>query len=346
MVTINRIEFYITNVCNYNCSNCNRLNNYQFSGHQYWEDYKDTYTQWSKKVNFNKIRILGGEPFLNPTLFNWVQGIRELWPNAVIELLTNGTRLEFANNWYEYLKQYNVNLSIQLHNRSHYNGMLAYIESVLDGPIQYIYGANSSAWVDAYNTVKDVSWPDCESWHDFNSLPDFIKDECTDVHHIDIDTFKKEAGSVMLTDDNGINVTIQHSEHFVDAPLRYSGNNQFNVYNSDPQVAHKNCISKTCHHFVKGKLYKCHHVALLPEFLEQYHVNISDSDIKLLNLYQPALVTDSDEGLNKFVKNLPAVIPQCKLCPENPQLEERIVAASTQKIKIEKIQKKVTPQNP
>jgi hypothetical protein len=33
-------EFYITHVCNLNCPDCNRFNNYAFKGHQRWDDVK------------------------------------------------------------------------------------------------------------------------------------------------------------------------------------------------------------------------------------------------------------------------------------------------------------------
>ena len=36
---IPNIEFYITNVCNIACPQCNRFNNWNFKGHQIWKDY-------------------------------------------------------------------------------------------------------------------------------------------------------------------------------------------------------------------------------------------------------------------------------------------------------------------
>lgn len=38
-----KVEFHITNVCNLNCSACNKYNNYFYSGHYLWDDYKDFY---------------------------------------------------------------------------------------------------------------------------------------------------------------------------------------------------------------------------------------------------------------------------------------------------------------
>jgi len=87
-----KVEFYITNVCNYTCDNCNRFNNHKFSGWQRWSDYEGIYQQWAKQIELRAITILGGEPTLNPTLSEWVVGLNEIF-NCDVEILTNGTRL-------------------------------------------------------------------------------------------------------------------------------------------------------------------------------------------------------------------------------------------------------------
>ena len=49
---LNYVEFYITNVCNLTCQGCNRFNSFKFKGWQKWEDYADTYKQWSEQIEF------------------------------------------------------------------------------------------------------------------------------------------------------------------------------------------------------------------------------------------------------------------------------------------------------
>ena len=71
-VVIKKAEFYITNVCNLTCSNCNRFNNYNFRGWQRWSDYANEYSIWANKVRLQRITILGGEPLLNPTILDWI----------------------------------------------------------------------------------------------------------------------------------------------------------------------------------------------------------------------------------------------------------------------------------
>jgi hypothetical protein len=39
-------------------------------------------------------------------------------------------------------------------------------------------------FVQAYNDVADPSWPQVQSIKDFEALPDYIKQECSDLHHI------------------------------------------------------------------------------------------------------------------------------------------------------------------
>jgi glycine amidinotransferase len=34
----------------------------------------------------------------------------------------------------------------------------------------------------SYKAIKDPSWPDCNSWYDFNKLPQWIRDECHNQH--------------------------------------------------------------------------------------------------------------------------------------------------------------------
>jgi organic radical activating enzyme len=335
--TLPLIEFYITNVCNFNCDNCNRLNNYHFSGHQLWKDYAEIYKEWSTKIDVKQLTILGGEPLLNPSLLDWVAGIRLLWPNSELELLTNGTRLKFWPELYNVLKDNKVKLVINSHNSKRHDSILEEITKMLQEPISKKYQGDLSNWRQAYLDVKDSSWPDCKSANEFKNLPKHIQVECQDIHGIDPEKFVKNTNDLHLIDVNGVQITVTYSNGFITAPLRYAGDNQFEVYNSDPEKAHNACISKYCHHFVRGKLYKCHHVALLPEFLEQFKVNLLSEDQKLLESYQPLTVDQSEDDFQKFVDNIRGTIPQCKLCPS--KLETILLQASTNKPKIIKFKK-------
>ena len=107
------IEFYITNVCNLTCRGCNRFNNYNFKGHQYWDDHAREIEAWSTRLDIQRITIIGGEPTLNPDLEKWVSNLRRLWPTSLIMVQTNGTyqRPEHLTFW----KKYRVGFGLSLH---------------------------------------------------------------------------------------------------------------------------------------------------------------------------------------------------------------------------------------
>ena len=87
--------FNITNVCNLTCSGCESFNNFPFKNHFKFDDYKDLYQRWSELVSINIITIHGGEPFTNPDILDWAQGLMELWPDANKHYVsTNGTLLK------------------------------------------------------------------------------------------------------------------------------------------------------------------------------------------------------------------------------------------------------------
>jgi organic radical activating enzyme len=131
---INYAEFYMTNVCNFNCDGCNRFNNYYFSGQQKWEDYADLYKEWGELVNIRDISILGGEPTLNPTFLDWVNGIADIWRIPKIGITTNGTRLNDVKGFYETLLKYKgrVWVEVSLHNTDRKEDVIESCKEFLD----------------------------------------------------------------------------------------------------------------------------------------------------------------------------------------------------------------------
>ena len=335
-----QIEFYITNVCNYNCDNCNRLNNYYFSGHEAWGDYEAVYQRWSERIEFGRITVLGGEPLLHPSLDQWILGLRRFWPRANIRINTNGTRLRYwyRRGFFDLLSSNDIELTINTHNRSNIDKVHQEVNSYLKDPVTEIIPRPDLDWSDAYRAVKDQSWPDCATYQDFVKLPIWIQNECRQIHGIDYDQWVKNTGFLKVQDrlDPKIKIVIDHYENFVTAPLKYSGENTFTVYNSDPDAAHRVCRSKHCTHMMHGKMYKCHHMGILKEFSRQFEVAINGEDRNLLESYQPLEVTADTATMQDFLEqHIKNVIPQCKLCPS--ELKNIFLQSSTDKPKIKKI---------
>lgn len=162
MVTIPKVEFYINHTCNLTCNNCNRFNNHHFVGWQNFNDYKLELEQWANYVNIEQIVIMGGEPFLNPSLLDWVDGLNSLW-NTPVQILSNGTRLNKTKKLYDRLHNGNW-LGISWHNRNHKDMLLEQIYSFMQHPIKLPWNINEDLktgdqleFIDA-NGVKIIVW--------------------------------------------------------------------------------------------------------------------------------------------------------------------------------------------
>jgi organic radical activating enzyme len=130
---IDILQFYITNVCNLTCKDCESFNDRKFKGHFYWEDYADEYRQWSKIIDIEKLGIIGGEPFANPTLLTWVKEVRALWPNSpVAEIWTNGTYLKFKQDLGKEIIKEGFQLRVCVHDPEQYEEVKFYLEKILE----------------------------------------------------------------------------------------------------------------------------------------------------------------------------------------------------------------------
>ena len=294
-----KVDFYITNVCNLTCDNCNRFNNHDFRGWQRWSDYESDYTQWSKLVQLSAVTIMGGEPFLNPTLGDWIEGINNLF-GVEVQVLTNGTRFQQSKHLYKnFIHKASANqlinhIGVSLHNVDQKDQLHDDIRNFLQEPINiYPKGHPKNNW--------DADWK-------------FVDTNGIVVNVYIVDHFGNSALTPVykINDPSGkINFHSPQSRHF-------------RLYNSNPDIAHRNCVFAQfkSYHFIRGRLYKCGPVALMPEFDQQHALEISQEDRALLNSYQSLGVDNFEQFHEEFFNKLDQVIPQCKFCPEQHNIHK------------------------
>jgi molybdenum cofactor biosynthesis enzyme MoaA len=92
--TLEFIESFIINPCNLSCVGCTTFSDLETQGYSKWEDEKHWFEKWSKRIDFQSWGVMGGEPFMNPYLRDWIIGIRNLLPGTQIRIVTNGTLLD------------------------------------------------------------------------------------------------------------------------------------------------------------------------------------------------------------------------------------------------------------
>ena len=311
-------EVYITNVCNYSCTHCQSLNNFAFKGYQLWKDYQEQYQSLSNQIDFDRLQIIGGEPTLNPDFETWVTEIANLWPNSKLEISTNGSRLDkLNNNIYQVLSKNKGVLWLTCHDITLYNKLLDFAKQFLEDIVYDGIPDTSSVenWKVSYNTIKDSSWPDCDQIEKFDQLPENIKKQFNEIHQSNPELHLKTVPRVLI-DKNGVEIKLDWAQTFVPSAIEVIDQKQMKIkYNSDPVQAHENCYFKSCHQLNKGKLYKCPLVSVLPDFLNQFTVDITDADRTVATNYRPLSTLDDDITISNFIKKINQPISQCKFCP-------------------------------
>lgn len=279
---LNYAEINITNVCNYSCSNCQSLNNFAFKGHQLWEDYENEYRSLSDQLYITQLQIIGGEPTLNPDFEKWVFGISNLWPESKLQIATNGSRLDkITTEIYQTLAKHKGTLWITCHDITLYDSFLEFSKTFLNEIVS--------------DTFSNDDWK-----------TDYEKSKTDPL--VNLKTISRK-----LIDKNGVEVILDWSQSFVPSVVKVEDDNRLTMkYNSDLVQAHEICYFKTCHQINKGKLYKCPLVSVLPDFLDQFKVAMSDDDKALAYSYKPM---GADDNVSEFVNSITDPIPQCKFCP-------------------------------
>jgi organic radical activating enzyme len=333
-VALPYVEFYITNVCNFDCTGCNRFNNYTFAGSQRWSDYADIYQQWSQRLTFDRCGVLGGEPMAVPDYMDWLHGIRRLWPRAHINFISNGSLLRPEHReLYDFMlaNRGTANFAIGLHNRNRLQEVMDRVKSWLMGPVtvtrwpddlRELENAEHN-WRQSYNQIRAESWPDCATPDQWANLPEHIQRECREQHGFDPESFGDRLRNYVLTDSQGVRVGISwESDFHQGALIPDPERGTFSLHQSDPERAHAICHSKYCHHFDHGQLYKCGPVSLFPQFYEQFNLELSPEDHELMMSYVPATLNMTPAELDQWINGVRNTIPQCRFCPESYHMKE------------------------
>ena len=320
-------EFYITNVCNYTCGNCNRFNNYNLKGFQKWQDYKVAYANFADRLDIKTIAILGGEPFLNPELYNWVHGVAELWPNAIIEITTNGSRRK-DTQLLEVLQKYKGRVWIHLscHDINYWDTMHQDIMNFLPD-CNYEIEFDITKWNTNYNIIKGEDWPDQVVDITNPTNHEWISDELDGIGS----NLKNFYQQILYKVDGEIWYKLAKSWWFNNTALKERADGSLYVDStSDPDLAHDVCYSKTCHHFIAGELYKCNIPYSLPTAIDQLkNIDISAEDYIILNSYKPLSHDCNDTEFNNFIDNINNPIEQCKFCPTSFTAEQIFIGVKS-----------------
>lgn len=85
-----RLEMHITNHCNLNCSACAHFSNICSEFFADIDQFKSSLSEITKKIDYELINILGGEPLMHPDLAEFLYSARKICPDKIITISTNG----------------------------------------------------------------------------------------------------------------------------------------------------------------------------------------------------------------------------------------------------------------
>lgn len=88
------LEIMAINACNLSCKGCTTFSDLRHQGYQSWSQAQQWLKPWINRVNIQGIGFMGGEPLMNPTILEWISGIRQLMPLTQIRFVTNGLLLK------------------------------------------------------------------------------------------------------------------------------------------------------------------------------------------------------------------------------------------------------------
>ena len=136
-------ETHITEACNLKCRGCSHFSVLAKPHHKSLAEFENEFKRLSEIEEVGIIRLMGGEPLLNPNFMDYVRIARRYFPDSQICLVTNGILGYKLKPYEQALKDLNINVTISdyhldeqikdIHTELHEKGSLYNISLDLKG---------------------------------------------------------------------------------------------------------------------------------------------------------------------------------------------------------------------
>ena len=107
---MNYIETHINDECNLKCKGCSHFSSIAKPMHKDLGDFEREFKRLAEIEEVQTVRILGGEPLLNPDYMEYLRIARKYFPESEICLVTNGILGDRLNR--DELKNLGINVTI------------------------------------------------------------------------------------------------------------------------------------------------------------------------------------------------------------------------------------------
>lgn len=111
------VEFHVTDICNLNCNGCSHFSPMVRNNTCSYGNFKKDILRLAELFgNIKHIRLLGGEPFLEPNLYRYIITARKTFPESDIQIVTNGLLIPNVDEKVLFcIKENDVSLDISLY---------------------------------------------------------------------------------------------------------------------------------------------------------------------------------------------------------------------------------------
>lgn len=333
--TIPYAEVQVSNACTLSCQYCTNYSDYNMKGILKSKDFFQWVDSWSSKIKIKTFGFIGGEPLMNPELWDMIEYSRNGFSESTM-IVTNVT---LWHRWPELLDRIaslkNVHLKFSIHepNSNYINQAIDSVLSkfdwtITDGPnVPYYFLNKNPSPEDYYNSIKGIDWPSYNNFITKNySVPDVIAQEIDQFNLIDklnnlrlnksdsTNPNKKYVSNTKyFNEEYGLTFSTDITASFVKT---WQGDNYHNMkpYNNDPSQAHQLCTQTYCPLLFNGRFYKCSSVALLQNVLAD-HGLLNDDDWQPYLNYQGIGANDSNEMIEEWMNNYAKPHKICSMCP-------------------------------
>jgi hypothetical protein len=92
-IRIPNLELHVAHGCNLSCESCSHYSNHGHKGSITPEEAAAWMEPWAERLAPAKFSLLGGEPAINPRLYEFVPLARSVWPRTQLRVVSNGLLL-------------------------------------------------------------------------------------------------------------------------------------------------------------------------------------------------------------------------------------------------------------
>ena len=105
-------ETHITEACNLKCRGCSHFSVFAKPKHKDLEEFEREFKRLSEIEEIGIIRLMGGEPLLNPDFMKYCRIARHYFPRTAISLVTNGILGHKLETHIDELNELRINVTI------------------------------------------------------------------------------------------------------------------------------------------------------------------------------------------------------------------------------------------